>query len=411
MKYRESIKIALTAIAAHKLRSALTLLGMSIGVAAVVVVVSLIEGFNAYVDEKVAAIGVKSYSVRRFMPEDWKNNDTIAAAQRRNPKLTIDDYNYLRARATLTAKLGAKSVPAFLQVRAGAQSIEGVSVEGLMAEVGEIENKESADGRFFNESENRSSRRLAFIGADIAEKLFPVSRGVGQQIYLGGIPYEVIGISQAKGTVFGVPQDRFVNIPLNAFAKDFGTLIRQRGLYFVGTATTDGEFESAVEETRLLMRVRHRQGLKDKDDFGIVTPEAITGMRDRIFGPIFVVAIAVPSIALLVGSIVIMNIMLVSVTERTKEIGIRKALGARRSDIMKQFLAESATLSAIGGMVGVCLAWLGGQVFSTLFFQTRLSIPAIVVAVTVSGAIGICSGLLPAWKAARLDPIEALRAE
>jgi putative ABC transport system permease protein len=170
-------------------------------------------------------------------------------------------------------------------------------------------------------------------------------------------------------------------------------------------------FQEAVDESRALMRVRRGLRFGEKDNFGIMTPDAITGMRDRIFGPIFVVAIAVPSIALVVGGIVIMNIMLVSVTERTKEIGIRKSLGARRADILRQFLIEAVMLSAIGGSVGVLLAWAAGRLLSAVFFPTYLSITAVIVAVTVSGAIGVVSGIWPARRAAWLDPIEALRAE
>ena len=159
------------------------------------------------------------------------------------------------------------------------------------------------------------------------------------------------------------------------------------------------------------MRMRRQLRSGEKDSFGIITPDIITGLRDRIFGPIFIVAIAVPAIALLVGAIVIMNIMLVSVTERTKEIGIRKALGARKMDILKQFLMEAITLSSIGGLIGVTLGWLLGLLLTAVFFPTHLSIPAIIIAVGVSGAVGVVSGIFPAWQAAGLDPIEALRAE
>jgi putative ABC transport system permease protein len=202
-----------------------------------------------------------------------------------------------------------------------------------------------------------------------------------------------------------------VVIPLKTYQLDFGPLVRQRSLYFTATSKSDGTFNDAVEEARFLMRARRKLQPNEKDTFGIVTPDAITGVRDRIFGTIFLVAIFVPSIALVVGGIVIMNIMLVSVTERTKEIGIRKSLGARKTDILKQFMLESVTMAAIGGAIGVFLAWLVGKVVTAVFFQTYLSVLAIVVAIGVSGLVGALSGLVPAWKAARLDPIEALRAD
>jgi putative ABC transport system permease protein len=225
------------------------------------------------------------------------------------------------------------------------------------------------------------------------------------------LPYRVIGVATAKGTIFGVPQDYFITIPLKTYASNFGNLINQRGLYFVATAKSDKLFDDAVEEARFLLRARRHLSSGEKDNFGILTPDAITGIRDRVLGTISIVAIAVPAIALLVGGIVIMNIMLVSVTERTKEIGIRKSLGARRADILKQFMVEAVTLSAIGGAIGVMLAWLIGRILTVVFFPTYLSIAAVIVALLVSGGIGVLSGIFPAWKAARLDPIEALRAD
>jgi len=202
-----------------------------------------------------------------------------------------------------------------------------------------------------------------------------------------------------------------VTLPIRTYRRNYGELTRWRSFYIVGTAKSDDMFAEAVEEARQLMRNRRRLGSGEKDNFGVMTPDAITGLRDRLFGPIFIVAIAVPAIALVVGGIVIMNIMLVSVTERTKEIGIRKALGARRTDVLKQFLVEAITLSAIGGATGVLLAWTLGRVVSAFLIPTYLSVTAVIVAVGVSGLIGVVSGIFPAWKAAQLDPIEALRAD
>ena len=411
MKFSETLKLALSAIWAHKLRSALTLLGMIIGVTAVVVVVSLVQGFNTYVDEKIANIGAKSYQINRFSRDDFRDTDSIAAAQRRNKDLTMDDYEHLRERLTLTNRLGAKARPMRQQIRREAEVLQDVRVDGATANIAEIEKLDIADGRYFTEAENDAAARIAYIGADVATRLFPAGNALGNEITIGGIPYRVIGIGAAKGTIFGMPQDVFVQLPLKTYGRNFGGLINQRSLYFVGTSITDELFNDAVEEARTQMRIRRRLPLGEKDNFGIFTPDAITGARDRILGPIFIVAIAVPGIALLVGAIVIMNIMLVSVTERTKEIGIRKSLGARRADILKQFLVEAITLSAIGGAVGVLLAWIAGQILSAVFFTTYLSVIAVIVAVGVSGIIGVLAGIFPAWKAARLDPIEALRAD
>jgi len=411
MKFIETLKLALAAVWAHKLRSALTLLGMVIGVAAVVIVVSLIQGFNAYIDEKIAGIGAKSYTIQRFSMEDWRDTDSIAEAQRRNKELTFEDYEYLKPRLTLTDKLGAAARAQRSQVKRGSETLEEVAVDGKMPVVGEIERVEVADGRYFTQIEDDTAARVAFIGADVAQKLFPASSPIGEEIVVRGMPYRVVGVAVAKGTVFGIPQDTFVTLPLNTYRRNYGSLINWRSFYMVGTAKDDLMFDEAVEEARMWMRVRRGLEKGEKDSFGVMTPDAITGLRDRLFGTIFVVAIAVPAIALIVGGIVVMNIMLVSVTERTKEIGIRKALGARRADILKQFLVEAITLSAIGGAVGVAIAWGAGRAVSAVLIPTYLSLTAVIVAVSVSGGIGVLAGIFPAWKAARLDPIEALRAD
>ncbi|HEX8142971.1 MAG TPA: ABC transporter permease [Pyrinomonadaceae bacterium] len=411
MKLIETLKLALAAVWAHKLRSVLTLLGMIIGVTAVVVVVSVIQGFNAYFDEKIAGIGSKSFSIRRFAFEDFKDTDTIAAAQRRNKDITLEELDYLKARATMIGKLGAKANATRRQVRRGAEILEEVQVDGATPVIADIDNLDIAEGRYFSEAEAEAAMRVAYIGADIANKLFPSGRALGEELVIQGLPYRVIGVATAKGTVFGQPQDTFITIPLKTYAKSFGPLINQRSLYIVATSKTDQTFNEAVEEARFLLRTRRRLGPNEKDNFGIITPDAITGIRDRILGTVSIVAVAVPAIALVIGGIVIMNIMLVSVTERTKEIGIRKSLGARRADILKQFMVEAITLSAIGGIVGVTLAWIIGRILTAVFFPTYLSLIAVFVAVSVSGIIGVLSGIFPAWKAARLDPIEALRAD
>lgn len=412
MKFVETLKLALSAIWAHKLRSALTLLGMIIGVMAVVVVYSLIQGFNTYVDEKIAGIGAKSFTVQRFNPlEDFKDTDTIAAAQRRNKELTLDDYEYLKERATLIGRIGARARGTPSELKRGDQVLEDVFVSGATASIADIENRDIAEGRFLVQAEDDAAQRVAYLGADVATKLFPAGNPVGQEISISGLPYRVIGVETARGTVFGIPQDNFVLVPLKTYANNFGGLIRGRSLYFVATSRTDDVFNDAVDEARFLMRVRRKLEPSEKDNFGIVTPDAITGLRDRLFGTIFIIAIAVPSIALVVGAIVIMNIMLVSVTERTKEIGIRKSLGARQVDILKQFLVEAVTMAGIGGAVGVTIAWIIGRVLTAIFFPTSLSVGAVAIAVGVSAIVGVMAGVFPAWKAARLDPIEALRAE
>jgi putative ABC transport system permease protein len=412
MNFTETLKLALAAIWSHKLRSFLTLLGMIIGVAAFMIVLSVLQGFNSYIDEKVAGIGSNAFTVQRFNPfEDFKDTDTIAAAQRRNKELTFDELEFIRARAQLIERIGAKSGGGRTDIKRGSEILQEVSVSGAEPVIAEIEKTDIADGRYFTETENNGAARVAFVGADIATKLFPQGDAIGGEISIRGIEYRIIGIQTAKGTVFGQPMDSFVQLPIKTYGKAFGGLTGGRAPYFVVSAKSDKVFKDAVEEVRGLMRIKRKLEFGEKDNFGIVTPDAISGLRDSIFGTTFIVIIAVPGIALVVGAIVIMNIMLVAVTERTKEIGIRKSLGARQADILKQFLFEAATLSAIGGIIGLVIAQLVGYIISAMFIPTRIPVWAIFFAIGVSATVGILAGLYPAWKAAKLDPIEALRAD
>jgi putative ABC transport system permease protein len=411
MNLIETLKLALAAITAHKLRSFLTLLGMIIGVTAFMVVLSLLQGFNAYVDEKIAGIGSNSFTVRRFSFEDFKDTDTINAAQRRNKDLTFEERDFIRDRAQLIDKIGALANPNTRELQRNGVILQDVSVDGAEPVIGEIENKDIAEGRYFSEAENNNSMRVAFIGSEVAKKLFPFGSAVGEEFTMQGIPYRVIGVQTEKGTIFGQPQDIFVQLPIKTYGGNFGGLTRSRGLYFEVTAKPGLDINDAVEEVRTLMRIKRKLAFGEKDNFGILTPDAISKLRDSILGPIFVVILAVPAIALLVGAIVIMNIMLVAVTERTKEIGIRKSLGARQSDILKQFLLESATLSAIGGIIGLVLAKLLGFIVTIYVIKTVIPWYAAVISIGVSALVGALAGLFPAWKAARLDPIEALRAD
>ena len=411
MNFTETLRLALAAIWGHKLRSFLTLLGMIIGVTAFMVVLSILQGFNSYVDEKIAGVGSNSFTIMRFSFDDFKDTDTLAEAQRRNKDLTFEELEFIREKGDLIKQIGAKARGNRAIVKRGTKILEDINVEGVEPIIAEIDKIEIEDGRYFVEAENSGSARVAFIGADIEKELFPGRSAVGEEISIRGLPYRVVGVAVAKGTVFGQPQDNFIHIPIKTYASNFGNLTGSRGLYFVGTGFNDETFDDSVEQARVLMRIKRRLPFGEKDNFGIRTPDAIASLRDNVLGPIFIVIIAVPAIALIVGAIVIMNIMLVAVTERTKEIGIRKSLGARQADILKQFLYESATLSAIGGLIGLILAELIGFIVTAYVIQTKIPWWAAVLAIGVSAGVGILAGLFPAWKAARLDPIEALRAD
>ena len=409
MHLTEAIKLAFQAIWANKLRSFLTLLGVIFGVATVIVVVSLIEGFNHYVDDKIANIGTNAFSVQKFSIEDFGSLDNYEKARRRNKDVTLDDLAAVLARRGDKLKDAGAQEQEQCELKFGTRTLIGVSLQAITSNVIEIQNKEIAQGRAFNQGEELGSRLVCFIGADIADELFLSRSPLGQQLKIDGRPFEVLGVAKALGSVFGQSRDKFVTIPMSTFLNLYGT---RRSLQLLVSSTSPGNYLDAIDEARVAMRTRRRLPPSAPDNFGIITPSAVNSLREKIFGTIQTVAIGVTSIALVVGGIVIMNIMLVSVSERTKEIGIRKSLGARKRDIIRQFLAESTTLALVGGALGVLLAWpLGQAVANFTPLPTALPWLAVAVALFVSGAVGMIAGVYPAWRAAGLDPIAAMRSE
>lgn len=408
MPFLEALKLALSAILAHKLRSFLTLLGVIFGVATVIVVVSLVEGFNKYVDEKIADIGTNAFAVRKYSIDDFSSVEALNSARRRNKDITLEDAEALRARGGSIQEVAAQA-DLLGDVKFGATSLRRIHISGCTPNIAEIERIEASEGRYFNKSENDTRRSVCFIGADVAEKLFPTSNTLGQVIRVDGRTCEVIGVGKALGSVFGQPRDLYVTMPLATFLSMYGS---RRSLSISVTSTNETSYQDAIDDARIVMRSRRKLGPGEKDNFGIVTPSAINELRDKIFGTIQIAAIGVTSISLVVGGIVIMNIMLVSVSERTKEIGIRKSIGARRSDILKQFLAESTILSLLGGTIGIAIAYSLAKLVAILTpVPTSLPLLAVTAALFVSATVGMISGVYPAWRAAGLDPIEALRAD
>ena len=408
MPFTEALKLAFGSILSHKLRSFLTLLGVIFGVGTVIVVVSLIEGFNAYVDDKIANIGTNAFSVQRFSIEDFSSVEAMNAARRRNKDVTIDD---LKAIEALDGSIGAAAGKAatMADVKYDETTLFNVQISGVSPSLHGIQGIEEREGRYFIDAEDESRRFVCFIGSELADKLFPTGGAVGRILKVDGRTYQVIGVGKEQGSAFGQTRDMYVSIPLQTFLTVYGV---RRSISITVASTTPETYDDAIEQVRTLMRVRRKVEPDEKDSFGIVTPSAINQLRDAIFGTIQVAAIGVTSISLIVGGIVIMNIMLVSVTERTKEIGIRKSIGARQSDVLKQFLAESTTLALVGGSIGVAVAYLIAKFVAVVFgIPTALPLVWVTISLVVSSSVGLVSGVYPAWKAARLDPIEALRAD
>ncbi|MDH3494192.1 MAG: ABC transporter permease, partial [Acidobacteriota bacterium] len=289
------------------------------------------------------------------------------------------------------------------------ETLLNVQLNAATPNIAEIENIEAATGRFFFNVEEDTRRFVCFIGSEVAEKLFPTADPLGKTIKIDGRSFKVVGVGKELGSAFGQTRDMYASIPLSTFLSIYGL---RRSISISVTSVSPAAYEDAIEEVRTLMRVRRKLEPSEKDNFGIITPSAINELRDNIFGTIQVAAIGVTSISLVVGGIVIMNIMLVTVTERRKEIGIRKSIGARHSDIVKQFLMESTSLALVGGAIGVLIAYSIAKLIAIgLSIPTALPFLWVTIALVVSSSVGLVSGVYPAWKAANLDPIEALRSD
>ena len=402
----ESFKLALASLRAHKLRSVLTLLGVIFGVMTVVAVASIIEGANKYIAEKIADMGSNTLSIEKF--GIITSFEEFLEANRRNKDLTLDDVQYLRERMTLANYVGASGNTS-TEVKYGNERMSNISVRGVTASMAYIDTVQPEFGRYIGEMEEERSRYVAMIGADVADRLYGRREVMGQEIKIDGLPFEIIGVAKAQGSVFGQSQDEFVVIPVTTFQKIWGAR-RSLSISVKGPETV--KFADMQDQVKMLMRTRHKLNYSDKDSFGIITADAINDLFKSLTGVIATVALGVTSISLVVGGIVIMNIMLVAVTERTREIGIRKSLGARRKDILLQFMIESVVLSAFGGLIGLGIAY-GVKWLLVKFTPVPASMPlwAVAMALIVSSATGAIFGIYPAWKAARLDPIVALRAE
>jgi putative ABC transport system permease protein len=403
--FRETFWIALDTLRAHKLRSFLTLLGVILAVTTLVAVMSVIEGLNLWVSEKVANLGAGVFGVDRFGVitsfEAW------VKAQKR-PPIRTPEFEALRDGMTLAQRVGAVTFRR-ADVRHGNEQLEDVLVMGGTPNYAEIRNVTVASGRFINENDEHHRSPVCFAGPDVTKRFFPNTDPIGKTIRVGNFSYTIIGVSKAQGTVLGQSQDNFVMIPLETFMKSWATP-RESLRIFIQPISPELA-PDAQDEARVIMRARRHLEYKDDDNFGIVDAGTFNDLWKDLTGNVFRIAVGLTSVFMLVGGIVIMNIMLASVVERTREIGLRKSLGARRRHIIMQFMAESALLAATGGMIGVLGAYTIGALVKATGFPMETPISAVLIALTLSTGVGLFFGIYPAVRASRLDPIEALRSE
>jgi putative ABC transport system permease protein len=403
---REAFWIALEALRAHKMRSFLTLLGVVIATTTLIVVMSIVNGMNVYIATKVANLGANTFVLAQFK---WAQGfEAMLKALRTNKPIRIDDYDFLRENLP-----GYQAISAIAPLQPSPEarykglSIDDISLMGVTPSHVDIGREKVIEGRYITEQDYNHNSNVCFIGQDLVDKFFPGMDPLGQEIKVAGRAFRVVGVADRVGTTFGVSQDNFVMIPLTAYRNSF--MARPELMVFIKAPDSKHMME-LEDEVRALMRARRHVPYHEDDTFGINASDTLMDAWKSLTGTIFAVTIGVVAVFMVVGGIVIMNIMLASVTERTHEIGIRKSLGARRADILWQFVIEAGVMAATGGLVGVLLAVIIARLIA-MVFTASVPLSAVVVGVTLSTAVGLFFGIYPASQAARLDPIEALRTE
>lgn len=408
--FLESFRLALMSLRSSKLRTFLTLLGIIVGVTAVIAVMTIISGLDQTVSKAFSSQGSTAFSVSKRPLVITSREDFIKFNHRKD--VTRDDAEAIQRLCRLCWRVGMAANGSGL-VKFGDKRSENVAVRGLTLPMFDIENVTLQTGRTWTENEGNAGRNVCIIGTDIIENLFN-SRAAedvgGEEIRIDGVPYKILGVASPFGKVLGFSRDNFVYIPFQSAQKIYGS----RDSITVHIQVQDSQnFEGAMDDVRTIMRNRRGKTSSDEDDGSTIeSQDAFISIYKNATSGIYIATIAVAAISLVVGGIVVMNIMLVSVTERTKEIGLRKAVGARQRDILQQFLIEAVTVTIVGGAIGVLTGYGLAFLLSVLMgFPLLMSIQSAIFGVGVSFIVGLISGIYPAWRAAKLDPIEAMRNE
>jgi putative ABC transport system permease protein len=404
----EAGRIAVDSLRKNKLRSFLTLLGIILATTTLIAVTALIHGMNVYIAEKVSNMGADGFRVVRMAFFGDFDPKKFLEMQRRNPEFKPVEYEFVKSEARLLKDIGMM-VSRQARVTYKAQSQEQVNIQGITDTIPAINDVQVDLGRSVTYEEVRRHAAVAFIGNDIRTAFFEGVDPLGKTIAVEGNPYEVVGVAKTLGSVFGNSQDNFVMIPIESYFKTYGS---HTGIRLVAKAIDQPHLMEAEDEVRVLLRsYRHLTPGQD-DNFSLFASDTIVSLWERLTAAIAGMAVGIVSVFMVVGGVVIMNIMLAVVTERTHEIGIRKSLGARRRDILYQYLVESSVLSAVGGLAGVVLAWLVAFAVRNLT-SVPMALPwtSVIIGVGLSATVGLFFGIYPARRASMLDPIEALRVE